>query len=140
MMEFAGVIVTLAFRNKLQASYESGFLDVFNRAYRQNNTEAIKMIENLERQFGCCGVNNLLDYAAVSVKIPTSCYPKQSLFNLPYSKGCASAVTDWMQDALPAIAGALGTILFIEIFGIIAALVLGVAISHARRIEVYAKL
>ena len=140
LIEFAAFITTLIYRSNLFTSYESGFLEVFNHAYEQKNTDAINIIENLERQFRCCGVQNVSDYVQNHFEIPLSCRPDQLLQNAPFSQGCAVAVTDWMWDQLPVIAGVLGTVLFIELFGIVSSLILGVAISHASSIEVYQKL
>jgi len=136
IFEFVAVIVTLKFRDDLWRSYDSGFEQVFQYAYRHNQTETIQIIEQLEREFKCCGVNNYLDYTRSGYQIPNSCYSNGILFN----KGCATAVAIWIWNALPIIAGVLGSILFIEIFGVISSLVLGVAISHASDTNVYYKL
>jgi CD63 antigen len=140
LLEFAAVIVTLVFRNDLWKSYDSGFMELFHQSYSHNHTEAIKIIENLEQNFQCCGVDGAVDYLKYSYKIPLSCYPDQSLMKLPFNKGCAEAVAIWVWNELPIIAGVLGSILFIEIFGVISSLVLGVAISHSSNSECYDEL
>jgi len=119
------------FRNNLWKTYDSGFMEVFHRAYTHNETDSIKVIENLEREFQCCGVDGASDYLNINRTIPKACYPNQSSIFYPYYQGCAEAVTIWIWNELPIIAGVLGSILFIELFGIIASLVLGVAISHS---------
>jgi hypothetical protein len=55
----------------------------------------------------------------------------------PYSLGCAKAVVTWIWNELPILAGVLGGILAIEIFGLISSLVLGVAVSHALKADSY---
>lgn len=137
LLEFAGVIVTLKFQSKLWYSYDSGFSDVFKRAYTHNQTDTIKVIEQLEREFNCCGVDSYNDYINISRLIPNSCYLNQKPIGLPFNKGCATAVTGWVVDQLPIIAGILGVILFIEIFGITASSVLAVAISHSSTAVLY---
>lgn len=137
VFEFAVVILTLVVRNDMWKTYDSGFLEIFNHAYSRNQTDAIKVIENLEHKFQCCGVNGPSDYAFYGYKIPRSCFSTHSL--QPNSKGCAEAVVLWLWNKIPIIAGVLGTILFIEIFGVISSLVLGVAISHSSQAEVYQK-
>lgn len=132
LIEFGGVIATLVFRNDLWKSYESGFQEVFHHAYSNHQNYTIKIIEDVERQFKCCGVNGPSDYPIDGYKIPRACYPKRGpLKELPYTDGCARAVANWVWNQLPIIAGSLGAILFIEIFGIISSIVLGVAISHS---------
>ena len=139
LVQFAAVIVTLVYRNDLWDSYDSGFTEVFHRAYGQNQTEAIKVIENIERQFKCCGVEGAFDYIKFGYKIPSSCYPDQSSIHFPFNQGCAQGVVLWLWAELPLIAGGLGAILFIEIFGVIASLVLGVAIAHSPQFARYEK-
>jgi len=136
VLEFAAVIVTLKFRNDLWRSYDSGFEEIFQYAYRHNQTETTKIIEQLEREFKCCGVHSFLDYTHSGYRIPPSCYPNQIPNEFPFNQGCTTAVAIWIWNALPIIAGVLGSILFIEIFGVISSLVLGVAISHASNTNV----
>ncbi len=140
IVEFGAVVVILQFRNYLWQSYDSGFEKVFQNAYRQNQTATIDIIEQLERQFQCCGVDNYTDYDHVQHQIPTSCYPNQIRTGLPFIKGCAKGVADWMWNELPIIAGAIGGILFFEIFGIVLSMVLGVAISHSSDADGYEEL
>jgi hypothetical protein len=137
VFEFMAVIVILIFRNNLWKTYDSGFLEVFHRAYRQNQTETIKIIENLEREFQCCGVDGASDYSNNGYPIPNSCRPYQSTMFHPYYLGCAEAVVTWIWNELPILAGILGGLLFIEIFGLISSLVLGVAVSHALKADNY---
>ena len=137
VFEFAAVIVILVFRNNLWQTYHSGFQEVFHHAYSRNQTDTIKIIEDLEREFQCCGVDGASDYRKNGYPIPTSCLPHQSTMYHPYSLGCAKAVVTWIWNELPILAGALGAILAIEIFGLISSLVLGVAVSHALKADSY---
>jgi hypothetical protein len=138
-LEFAAVIVIFVFRNDLWKTYDSGFMEIFHNAYSKNQTETIKVIENLEREFKCCGVNGASDYLKYNYTIPLSCYPNQSPMYHYYYEGCAGAVAVWIWDELPTIAGVLGAVLFIELFGVILSLVLGVAISHSTLNDDYAR-
>ncbi|CAF0785750.1 unnamed protein product [Adineta ricciae] len=139
LVEFAAVIATLIYRNDLYKSFDSGFMEVFQHAYSKNQTEVQKAIESLEENFKCCGVNGPSDYSKFGFKMPRSCYRNKDDFPIPYSDGCALAVAVWIWNELPIIASVLGVILFIEIFGVISALVLGVAVSHSSSPIYYAK-
>lgn len=139
LLEFAAVIVVLKFRDQLWKTYDSGFGDVFQNAYRNNNTEMIKLIEEMEQDLKCCGVDGALDYIRHGIQIPKSCYPNKIPRELYYPQGCAVAVANWIWNQLPIIASVLGAILFVEVFGVISSLVLGVAISHSSDDEVYQK-
>jgi hypothetical protein len=140
LLEFAGIIVTLQYRKDLWLSYDSGFEEIFQNAYRKNQTETIQIIEQLEQEFQCCGVDGPSDYTKHGHRIPSSCYVNQIQFGILFNQGCAEAVGMWVWNKLPYIAGVLGGILFIEIFGVISSLVLGVAISHASNVDTYDKL
>ena len=140
VLEFVAVIVVLKYRNKLWLSYDSGFEEIFLQAYRNNQTERIEIIEELERQFECCGVNGYPDYTRNRFPIPLSCHQYQTINGAIFSRGCAETVGLWVWNKLPVIAGVLGSILFIELFGVISSLVLGVAISHSSNTNTYYKL
>ncbi|CAF3066389.1 unnamed protein product [Rotaria socialis] len=138
--EFGAVITTLVFRNDLWKTYDSSFVEIFNHAYGENQTATIQIIEDIEHRFKCCGVDGPSDYAKFGYRIPRSCYPnKKAIAGLPYTEGCAQAVAIWVWNQLPLIAGSLGALLFIEIFGVISSIALGVAISHSSNVEDYHK-
>ena len=139
IVEFAAVISTLVYRNKLWKTYDSGFMELFENSYRQNLTDAIKTIQTLEKEFECCGVDDFTDYTKHGWKIPLSCYSNPHVPILPYTDGCAYAVANWLWDKLPIIASVLGAVLFIELFGLASSLILGVAISHSSENELYQK-
>ena len=139
LLEFAAVIASLQYRNDLWVSYDSGFEEVFLQAYRNNQTDMIEIIEELEIKFQCCGVNGYSDYTKYAYKIPLSCHQYHVLNGALFSLGCAEAIGLWVWKQLPIIAGVLGSILFIEVFCVISSLVLGVAISHSN-IDTYYKL
>ena len=141
VFEFVVVVVILVYRKNLWQTYDSNFLKLFQHAYKENQTKTIETIENLEREYQCCGVNGFIDYLNDHYPIPDSCHPHQSKMFHPFSTGCADAVSNWIWDKTPIIAGILATIVLIEIIGVIASFVIGVAISHAyNRINRYGKI
>lgn len=132
IVEFVIVILVLVYRDQIWTTFDSGFLDVFKDAYNFNSTSTIGIIETLENQLECCGVNGPFDYLAVRVPLPLSCYPSQSTFFLPFSTGCANAIFNWVWQELPWIVGVLGTFVLMEFFGLISSLVLVVALAPRR--------
>lgn len=140
LLEFAAVIIILRLHNDLWQSYDAGFEQVFQRAYRNNQTETIQIIEQFEKEFKCCGVNSYTDYMKPDYKIPLSCYQNQIPQGLLFNQGCAEAVVIWLWKELPIIAGVLGSIVVIELFGIISSLVLGVTIYHSSNTDIYQQL
>lgn len=129
LLELGAFIGALVARTRIRNSYESGLMHIFRDAYDNDKIDLIKQIEDLEVEFSCCGVIDSQDYAKVNTTIPRSCYERQSEEKQIWEKGCADAFIDWMWDELPVISGIIGFVLFLEIFGVIASIVLGVIIS-----------
>lgn len=129
--ELAIFITVMSSRVRIRDSYESGLLRVFTDAYTNHRQDLIEAVEELEREFKCCGVINAKDYAKVNYTLlPKSCYTDQSFLEPVFEQGCAEAFIDWMWDELPIVGGVIGGILFIEIFGVISSFSLAVAVSH----------
>ncbi|CAF0958884.1 unnamed protein product [Rotaria sordida] len=140
ILELAAFITTMSSRVRVRNSYESGLWKVFSNAYDSHQQDLIKSVEDLELEFKCCGVTDDSDYKKVNYTVPASCHEDQ-LFSKPiFEKGCADAIIDWIWDELPIIGGIVGTIILIEIFGVISSVALAVAISHYSYGELYAKL
>jgi hypothetical protein len=139
IIELVGFVVALTFRNKILTGYDSTLTEIFVHGYGNNQTDVIAAFETLERQFKCCGVHGSYDYARYRYKIPLSCHQKQSSSLPIFNQGCADAIIRWVWDELPLIGGVLGTVFLIEIFGVIAAIALGVAISHSSNFDIYQK-
>ena len=140
LMELAAFIITMSSRVLVRDSYESGLWTVFTDAYGQNRSDLIKAVEDLEREFECCGVRNSTDYIKENYTIPASCYQNQSFDKPKFQQGCADAIIDWIWDELPVIGSVIGALLLIEICGLIASIALTIAISHSSHDELYAKL
>lgn len=132
LTEFAAVIATLVYRNRIRDSYKSGLKELFNEIYRNNHTDLEYVIEDIERGFKCCGVYNVSDYYNDNYTVPSSCYEKGDFHKSIYSKGCADAVIHWLWKQFPIVVGALFGILLIEIFGVVSSISLGTAIFHSR--------
>jgi hypothetical protein len=129
LVEFAAFITALVMRVKINDTYKNNLWKIFQDAYRDNRSDVQHAIERLETQFECCGVNNSVDYRTLNISIPDACYKNPATEEL-HPIGCAKAITDWIWDELPAVGGVIGATLFLEIFGLIAAIALTVAIRH----------
>ena len=131
IVEIAAVIVTLSYRTRVRDSYYSGFRETFIEIYSNNHTDLQYVIEDIEREFKCCGANNVTDYYQRNYTVPASCHEDQDLNKDIFQRGCAQTVMDWLMNQFPIIGGILGGILLIEIFGVITSIALGIAISHS---------
>jgi len=141
ILELTAFVLVLAYRNRLWRSYNDDLLDIFRSGYSKNQTDVIAAIETLESTFKCCGVESFADYnqwgcrvgiSTWGCKLPSSCYRShmsgQGDF---YREGCANTIAIWLWNELPIIAGVLAVVLLTEIFGVICAIALGVAINHS---------
>ncbi|UJR36184.1 hypothetical protein I4U23_028918 [Adineta vaga] len=128
--ELAAFITMMSTRVRIRDSYQSGLWNVFSNAYTKNRPNLIEAIEELEREFQCCGVIDFKDYTKVNHTLPLACYMDQSFLKPIFAKGCSQAFIDWMWDELPIIGGIISAILIIEVFGVIASFSLAVAVSH----------
>jgi hypothetical protein len=126
--ELAAFITALVMRVKIEDTYRDNLWKIFEDAYKDNRTDVIDAIEKLEKQFECCGVNNSLDYQTLNITAPDSCY-KDPDASEPYSLGCAKAIIDWIVDELPAVGGVTGATLVLEVFGLVTAIALAVALK-----------
>jgi len=134
IVELAGFIMALAYRDKLEKVYNDDLYQIFVRAYRKNDTEVKAAIETLEKQLKCCGITNGAghDYVKNNFTIPNSCRTPQTPTGRLNANGCASEIIKFLKAQLPIVAGLMGGFFLIEIFGVISAISLGVAISHTR--------
>lgn len=139
ILELAAFITSIVIRNKINDSYRESLTKIFNDVYINNRTEFLSDIENLEKNMKCCGVNGSIDYENSNLTIPHSCYNKDRPSEL-YQNGCAKAIIDWIWDLLPAVSGIVGAVLFFEIFGVIASIILAYTLSNESYGATFAKL
>ena len=118
-------------------SYHSGFRELFIEAYSNNHTNLIDVIEDVEREFKCCGADNVTDYYKRNFTIPATCHQGENFHKPIFDQGCSDAVVNWLWDQFPIIGGVLCGILLIEIFGVISSIALGIAISHTSYDKLY---
>ncbi|UJR09921.1 hypothetical protein I4U23_014142 [Adineta vaga] len=135
--ELVAFILLLSSRTSIRDSYHSGFNEFFDRAYNNNNTDLINIIEDMETEFKCCGANNVTDYYKGKYTIPSSCHEGQDLDKPIFSRGCADAAVDWLWDQFPIIGTVLGSIFLLEIFGVVSSVGLAIAISHTKYDELF---
>ncbi|CAF4551233.1 unnamed protein product, partial [Rotaria socialis] len=118
IVELAAFIITLYYRVQIRDSYKSGFRELFIEIYSNNHTDLQHVIEDIERNFKCCGIDNVTDYYTHNYTVPASCYKDQDFHKPIFKEGCANAAITWLWNQIPIIGGVLGVILLIEIFGI----------------------
>ncbi|CAF1211336.1 unnamed protein product [Rotaria sordida] len=135
--ELATFIITLTYRVRTRDSYYSAFRELFIEIYSNNHTDLKYVIEDIEREFRCCGINNVTDYYKHNYTVPVACYQDQDFDKSIFDQGCANVVIQWLWKQFPIIGSVLGSILLIEIFGIISSIALSTAISHSSYSEIY---
>lgn len=129
--ELVAFILILNFRVSIRDSYHDGFREFFIETYSNNHTDLQYVIEDIEREFKCCGADNVTDYYKNNFTIPASCHQNEDFHKPIFDQGCADAAVQWLWDQVPIIGGILCAIFLIEIFGVISSIVLGIAVSHS---------
>ncbi|CAF1328075.1 unnamed protein product [Rotaria sp. Silwood1] len=135
--ELAALIITLTYRVRIRDSYYHGFQQLFIEIYSNNHTDLKYVIEDIEREFKCCGIDNVTDYYEHNYTVPVTCYQDEDFHKSIFDQGCANAIIQWLWHQFPIIGSVLGGILLIEIFGIISSIALGTAISHSSYSKIY---
>jgi hypothetical protein len=125
LVELVGFIMAFVYKGELQTVYEKPLSDVLHDALKRNDTNIISIFHDLEAAMKCCGVLGVKDYANYSSAETDWCKTN------PDSRGCSTAIMDFLNKNLPIIGGTLGGVLLLELFGLIAAIALAVAIRHA---------
>lgn len=137
LAELAACIVVLSSHRAVRDSYYSGFREFFNEAQANNHTDQKQIFEEMQRRFECCGANNVTDYYKGGYPVPASCHRDDDIFQEIFDCGCAQAALDWLWNQFPVIGGVLGGVLLMEIFGVVSAVALAVAVSHTRYEKMY---
>ena len=135
--QLAALILSVVSINNVRDSYRSGLRETFIETYANNHTNLQHAMEDLEEEFQCCGVDNVTDYYRHNYTVPLSCYEHQDVDQPIYDLGCADAVSHWLAKQFPIIGGILGAVMLIELFGVIAAVAMGTAISHSNYAKLY---
>ncbi len=137
--ELAAFITAMVMRVDIRNTYENNLWNIFEDAYVKNKTDIQDAVEKLEKLFECCGVDDPNDYDSIHLEIPSSCFKNPETREGLYTIGCADAIIDWIWDELPKIGGVIGAVIFLEFFGLIASISMGVAISHYSYGQIYAQ-
>ncbi len=125
LIELVGFIMAFAFKGKLTDTYEKPLLSILEKGLKENNTKILDAFHELENAMKCCGVLNITDYPQNYTDLSPSCKKD------PVPQGCAKAIIDFLSNNLPKIGISLGVLLALEIFGLLAAVALSVAVKNA---------
>jgi len=120
ILEIAAFIMAFVYKGQLQSTYEKELSRVFQENLNRNNTGAMKPFHDLENGLKCCGVKNISDYGEHFPSIEYSTWCKANNGSI----GCSDAIIRFLNKNLPAIGGVLGGVVFIELLGLIGAIIL----------------
>lgn len=125
IIELVAAILAAVYKSKLEDVYKDTLEIVFTKTMINSTEELRSTYEDLENTLECCGVQNITDY--VTRDIPLSPYCSQHRDAM----GCGDKIINIFTKNLPIIGGVLGGVVFLELFTLIAAIVLARKISNA---------
>jgi hypothetical protein len=131
IIELTGLIMAFVYKGKLKDVYETSLSEVFENGLSKNDTKIMNAFNDLEKALKCCGIHNISDYSAYNItKFSEGCqkYPKD---------GCSQKLIDFLSKNLPIIGYSLLAVFLLELFGVITAIALAVALKHAPDDEDY---
>ncbi|XP_038642426.1 CD63 antigen [Scyliorhinus canicula] len=127
LVEIAAAIAGYVFKDQIRGVFERSFNETM-RNYNSSGNAA--NIDNLQKQFHCCGSAHYTDWFPPRqvpdscCKVPaTNCGRNVTATNI-YQEGCVNVINTWLKNNIVIVAGvALGIALF-QLLGIIFACVL----------------
>ena len=128
IIELVGFIMAFVYKGQLKDVYETALLEIFNRGLETNNQKIIGAFHELEKNLKCCGIHNISDYKAYNTTIDFS----EGCQKYPL-EGCSAKMIDLLNTSLPIVGYSLLVIFLVEFFGVLAAVVLAVALKHASK-------
>jgi hypothetical protein len=123
ILQLVGFIMAMAYKNNLEGVYKKNLLEVLTIALNNSDTKVLNAFSDIEISLKCCGVNGLQDYGGKEPK-NLDCYRYSA-------KGCSGVIIDLLKKNLPIIGTSLAIILLFELFGLIGAIKLAIALKNA---------
>ncbi|XP_071585701.1 CD63 antigen isoform X2 [Heliangelus exortis] len=129
LVEIAAAITGFVFKDKVHSLLEEGLQNALER-YGQDQP-LTKAMDDLQREFTCCGVKNYTDWDTVEQfkvnnTLPRSCCRGNSSScsprlgpNIVYEEGCLQSTEAWLRSNILIVAAIPLGIAFFEILGII---------------------
>jgi len=132
ILELTAFIMAFVYKGKLSDLYDKTWSETLSKALDKNQTKVLKAFHDLEDAVKCCGVHNVSDYYInnnnITYNYTLSDYCKE---NGNSAVGCAEKIIGFLTKNLPIVGGTLGGVLLLELFGLIGAIALAVALKHA---------
>ncbi|KAM6038586.1 CD63 antigen isoform 1-T2 [Theristicus caerulescens] len=129
LVEIAAAITGYVFKDKVRSVLEDGLWDAMHKY--EEDKPLREAVDELQREFNCCGANNYTDWATIEPfklndTVPRSCcrvnttscnvHPSPATV---YEKGCLQSIEAWMKKNILIVAAVALGIAFFEILGII---------------------
>ncbi|NWR94781.1 CD63 protein, partial [Furnarius figulus] len=129
LVEIAAAIAGYVFKDKVRSVLKDGLWEAMNK-YGEDPA-LTETLDELQRDFTCCGANNYTDWATIEPfrannTVPRSCCRVNSTTcnvrpspETVYEKGCLQSIEGWMKKNILVVAAVALGIAFFEILGII---------------------
>ncbi|XP_075055702.1 CD63 antigen [Mixophyes fleayi] len=127
LVEVAAAIAGYIFRDKVQDAFKDAFVDGMGKY--NTSAEVMRGIDDLQREFKCCGAANYTDWKSYApykdrTDVPDSCCVTfsvgcgKNISNI-YTTGCAGSIDSWFRTNVGIVAGVALGIAFFELLGVI---------------------
>ncbi|XP_060109169.1 CD63 antigen [Heteronotia binoei] len=126
LVEIAAAIAGYIFKGQIKDVIET---QIKNDMQGYSNKTFKKDLDDLQKEFSCCGVNNYTDWfqvASTNYTVPSSCCKpnatdctKNATSDNVFQEGCVSKIDNWLKKHIVIVAGVALGIAFFELLGII---------------------
>jgi CD63 antigen len=131
IVQCVGAYLAFHYRSKIEGDIKDGFQEQF-RKYNTVDNDIRKAIQNIQKEFECCGYDSPNDYKSIlgTNKWPASCCGESFDSNAnatcssgksPYSKGCIDAVSGILMKTLGGLGGVAIALVLIQLLIIVSA-------------------
>ncbi|BET03472.1 unnamed protein product [Nesidiocoris tenuis] len=148
LMEFSVATLAIVYRETVKEKLKEDLQDSIRHHYSNTTDNGLAMIWNhVHNKFQCCGVDKYLDWFEIDawpdqrIVPPSCCTPEhrdvpdcwsKNNEDLWFSSGCSEQVLMWFVSQLH-IVGIVGLVVsFIQLFGLISAMLLFCTVNHKR--------
>lgn len=130
LVELAAACMLLMYEDQIALMVKEGLKNGLEKAKTDNSTDVMNDWDLVQKQFKCCGVNNVTDWGS---KVPSSCCVEPCNNQMPayYTKGCVEALKNWFEENFLTTGISVIVLCIVEVLGMCFAMTLFCHISRS---------